>query len=260
MPTSGARDQTEQGDNGNEYRGNEDSRAVASGRVNNHEPARSPKDRTYTHFLPHDKTANEAQNNIGNISTEPSKPVNRDEASREAQRLSLSCNNSLHSYAQERVDDETLKEEIFSNICAGSPTEVASDEGDDGEFGNHQNELQQRLSALEKSCDTDHPPVLLSVSNEDETRTGPSQPASQRRPKIIQLSKTLLIYLLSEDATSPGVPNSKPCDKMDFMSLLSKGQQAQYAPLKDKASLCDIGALQPQMHRPRNAPGPLAHH
>ena len=50
------------------------------------------------------------------------------------------------------------------------------------------------------------------------------------------ISKLLLIYLLLEDNTSLDAPVTKLSNGMDFISRLSKEQQAQYGPLEDKTS------------------------
>ena len=133
MSTSGVHVQTKPGDDGNEYEDNDDSRL-----------AQSPKGRACTHSLPHDKTADKIRNyndventyrsvqssgeRVRNISSEHTRPFNGDWMGREAQRVTLARTNSLHSSAEERVNDETSKEKTFSNVCAGSPTKVASDD------------------------------------------------------------------------------------------------------------------------------------
>ena len=65
------------------------------------------------------------------------------------------------------------------------------------------------------------------------------------------ISKLLLIYLLLEDNTSLDAPVTKLSNGMDFISRLSKEQQAQYGPLEDKTSLRDISALPQQNPQPQ---------
>ncbi|PVH91163.1 hypothetical protein DM02DRAFT_367430 [Periconia macrospinosa] len=205
-PTSDVHNQTKRGDIGNGHEGN-DIRTVDRDGTTNIEPARSPRDRACTHSSPHDKTANETQNDDGNvcrivrspsericnIPSGPTKLINKEWVNGEAEKLTSSHNNPLHSHAEERVTDKALKENTFSDVCAGSPTEVASDEGADDEFEKRQDdELQQKPPAFEKASDTDHPriPVSLPGSPLEEngtvgTRKRLAQTASQSKPKTL---------------------------------------------------------------------------
>ena len=136
-PISAVHDRDEQGDIGNGYE--DDIRTVGRDGTANNEPAPSSGDRACTHPLPYDKTVNETQSDDGNvcrsvqspgericnISSRPTKLINEDGVNGEAEKLTLSHNNPLHSHAEERVTNKTLKENMFSDVCAGNPTEVA---------------------------------------------------------------------------------------------------------------------------------------
>ena len=184
----------------------------------------------------------------------------KDGVNGEVEKLTLSHNHPLHSHAEERVTDKALNENTFSDVCAGSPTEVVSDEGANDEFEKRQDdELQQKPPAFEKASGTDHPHIPVSLPGASLRRMGLLErekdflkhlvKVSLRFSKTVfkTVSKTLLICL-SED-TSAVIPAAKLSNEMDFVNRLSKDQQAQYAPLENKTSLRNTRALPQQIPR-----------
>ncbi|OCK98529.1 uncharacterized protein K441DRAFT_674129 [Cenococcum geophilum 1.58] len=111
---------------------------------------------------------------------------------------------------RERENDPTLKENTFSDVCAGSPTEVASNERADGQ----EDELQQRPPAFEKASDTDHPRMPVSLSG------------SLLKENGIVGTRNRFSQTASQKDTSAGVSAAKLSNETDFVSRLLKDQQA----------------------------------
>lgn len=132
---------------------------------------------TYNHFLRHERLAKRTQADSGNTYgsiRSPSEGIRdissgsishiEDKVNTNTGKLALTHNNLLQSHSKAEVTGKALGESKINDIYPGSPTEVATDDGDLGELeGIQDSEQQQNPSASRKHSDTDNVGISIDL-------------------------------------------------------------------------------------------------
>ncbi|CAI6342317.1 unnamed protein product [Periconia digitata] len=204
--------------------------AQAGGKATSSSFRQRSEKQTYNYLLPHKRIAEK----IHESNRSPSKCIRnissgsidrfRDKVNINAEKLALTYTNLRQSQAKDGATDEISKEVTTSAIYPGSPTEVATEDGNRGELGSiRDNEHQQNSPASGIQSDTEDKciPIIF--------------PVIPVLGNALNVGERILPPSASQDAFN-SVKDARINGKLNFESRVSETEQTQCAPFNSTAS------------------------